>query len=69
MSRLLEWVKGTVDTLDGDDIIVGIGIGIIIFCVLLLAAVFLAFFGPVGIVPFLVFLLCIGMGVLIAGSL
>ena len=69
MSRLLEWVKNTIDDLDGDDIIVGIGIGVIIFCFLLLGAVFLSFFGPVGIVPFLVFLLCIGSGVRIAGSL
>lgn len=69
MSKLLERVKNTIDDLESEDVIMGIGIGVIIFCFLLLGAVFLAFFGPVGIVPFLVFLLCIGSGILIAGSL
>lgn len=69
MSRLLEWAKNTIDDLEPEDVILGIGIGVIIFCVLLLCAVFLALFGPVVVIAIFILLLCIGMGVLIAGNL
>lgn len=69
MSRLVEWLKDTVDTLETADIILGAGIGVVIFCVLLLVVTFFVLFGPVVIAALFALLLCIGMGVLIAGSL
>lgn len=69
MNRLLEWAKDIVDDLGTGEVILGVGIGVIIFCILLLVAIFFALFGPVVIVAFFILLLCIGMGVLIAGSL
>lgn len=69
MSRLLEWAKDVVDDLGTGDVILGAGIGVIIFCILLLVALFFAWFGPVVIVAFFILLLCVAVGILIAGSL
>lgn len=69
MSRLAEWLEDTVDTLELPEVMLGVAIGVIIFCVLLLVAVFFALFGPVVIMALFVLLLCIGVGILIAGSL
>lgn len=69
MSRLVEWLKDTVNFLEPVEVILGAGIGVVIFCVLLLVVVFFALFGPIVIAALFALLLCIGMGVLIAGSL
>lgn len=69
MSRLLEWVKHTLYNLETEDVILGIAIGTVIFFVLLVVAIFIALFGPVTVITIFILLLCIGMGVLIAGSL
>ena len=65
MSRLLEWVKNTIDGLESEDVMVGVQIGATIFFVLLVATYFFALYGPVVVVAIFIFLLCIGMGVLI----
>lgn len=69
MSRLAEWLEDTVDTLGLTEVMLGVAIGVTIFFVLLVVAIFFAMFGPVVIMALFVLLLCIGVGVLIAGSL
>lgn len=69
MSRLVEWFEDTVDSLELTEVMLGIAIGVTIFFVLLVVATFFAMFGPVVITALFVLLLCIGVGVLIAGNL
>ena len=69
MRAIVEWFKDTVSDLGAADVIVGIGIGVIIFCILLLVVLFFSLFGPVVIAGLFVLLLCVAVGILIAGSL
>lgn len=69
MRAIVEWFKDTVSDLGEADVIIGIGIGVIIFCILLLVVLFFSLFGSVVIAGLFVLLLCVAVGILIAGSL
>lgn len=69
MRRLVEWLEDTVDSLELADVMLGVAIGATIFFVLLVVAIFFVLYGPVVIAALFILLLCIGVGVLIAGNL